>query len=170
MGYIWIKSFTIISILLAAFTLYVSSYKTVKILKILDASPNIKTWQFLRVLILIFIIGYLISAIIISTEPTNPLQLLIGVIFLMGSGFVLLVVQAATNDIVFIKKSRISISRQNIQLEKMKENSEFTSNEFSKDMVCRGDLQLIFKSTDGSSACVTSNTSEKLIKRGWGHL
>jgi len=37
----------------------------------------------------------------------------------MGSGFVLLVVQAATNDIVFIKKSRISITRQNLQLEKM---------------------------------------------------
>lgn len=32
---------------------------------------------------------------------------------------------------------------------------------------CRSDLQLIIKSEDGSPACVTSTTAQKLIERGW---
>ena len=38
----------------------------------------------------------------------------------------------------------------------------------SPDIVqCKGGLQLIFKSTDGSPACVKPKTAEKLIQRGW---
>ena len=36
------------------------------------------------------------------------------------------------------------------------------------DMIeCRENLQLIFKVSDNSPACVTSDTFQKLIKRGW---
>ena len=52
----------------------------------------------------------------------------------------------------------------------MKEPSESVPHELLKDRICREGLQLIFKSADGSSACVTSDTAEKLIIRGWGHL
>lgn len=52
----------------------------------------------------------------------------------------------------------------------MKEPSESVPHDLLKDRICREGLQLIFKSTDGSSACVTSDTAEKLIIRGWGHL
>jgi len=34
-------------------------------------------------------------------------------------------------------------------------------------VVCNEGLQLIFKSTDGSPACVKPETAEKLIERGW---
>jgi hypothetical protein len=36
-----------------------------------------------------------------------------------------------------------------------------------KNIMCNNDLDLIFKSSDGSPACVKSKTSEKLIQRGW---
>ncbi len=38
-----------------------------------------------------------------------------------------------------------------------------------KDVTCKESLQLIFKSTDGSPACVTPKTVEKLIERGWAN-
>ena len=35
------------------------------------------------------------------------------------------------------------------------------------DIICKEGLQLIFKSTDSSPACVKSKTAQKLIERGW---
>ena len=32
---------------------------------------------------------------------------------------------------------------------------------------CRADLELVFKATDGSPACVTIFTKDKLVQRGW---
>ncbi len=37
----------------------------------------------------------------------------------------------------------------------------------SSDVICKDGLELIFKSSDGSSACVKPETAEKLIQRGW---
>jgi len=34
-------------------------------------------------------------------------------------------------------------------------------------VICKEGLELIFKSTDGSPACVKPKTAEKLIQRGW---
>jgi len=36
-----------------------------------------------------------------------------------------------------------------------------------KDVICKEPLELIFKSTDGTPACVKPETKEKLIERGW---
>ena len=32
---------------------------------------------------------------------------------------------------------------------------------------CKADLELVFKSTDGSPACVSIFTKDKLVQRGW---
>jgi len=45
---------------------------------------------------------------------------------------------------------------------------QFKSGVTAKDVVCRQGLQLIFKFTDGTPACVKPQTQEKLIERGWG--
>ncbi len=37
-----------------------------------------------------------------------------------------------------------------------------------QDVICAEELQLIFKSSDNSPACVKSTTAKKLIERGWG--
>ena len=36
-----------------------------------------------------------------------------------------------------------------------------------EEIICKGGLELVFKSTDGSPACVKPKTAEKLIERGW---
>jgi len=36
-----------------------------------------------------------------------------------------------------------------------------------ENIICKDGLELIFKSSDGSSACVKPETAEKLIQRGW---
>ena len=38
----------------------------------------------------------------------------------------------------------------------------------SKDVICKTGLELIFKKTDGASACVSAASIEKLVARGWG--
>ena len=35
------------------------------------------------------------------------------------------------------------------------------------DVKCKEDLKLVFKNPDGSPACVTDETKQKLIERGW---
>ena len=37
----------------------------------------------------------------------------------------------------------------------------------SDSIVCKAGLELVFKSTDNSPACVKPSTGEKLILRGW---
>lgn len=36
-----------------------------------------------------------------------------------------------------------------------------------QDVHCKADLELVFKSTDGSPACVKIFTKDKLVQRGW---
>lgn len=44
---------------------------------------------------------------------------------------------------------------------------QFNSGIASNDVTCNSGLQLIIKAEDGSPACVTSNTAQKLMERGW---
>ncbi len=37
----------------------------------------------------------------------------------------------------------------------------------AKDVLCKEGLELIFKASDGSAACVTPSTVSKLVERGW---
>ena len=45
---------------------------------------------------------------------------------------------------------------------------QYESGIAANDVTCRQGLQLIFKFTNGTPACVTSQTKEKLFERGWG--
>ncbi|MDE1841916.1 MAG: hypothetical protein KGI09_08560, partial [Thaumarchaeota archaeon] len=44
---------------------------------------------------------------------------------------------------------------------------QFKSGTAVNDVVCRADLKLVVRSEDGYPACVTPDTAQKLIKRGW---
>lgn len=44
---------------------------------------------------------------------------------------------------------------------------QFQSGIAPKDVKCNSDFELIFKVSDGSPACVTSLTGQKLVERGW---
>ncbi len=39
----------------------------------------------------------------------------------------------------------------------------------NREVICKDGLQLIFKSTDGSPACVKPKTAQKLFERGWAN-
>ncbi len=45
---------------------------------------------------------------------------------------------------------------------------QFKSGIAAKDIKCQEGLQLVIKTEDGSPACVTSTTAQKLVERGWG--
>ncbi|MDE1818772.1 MAG: hypothetical protein KGI19_09240 [Thaumarchaeota archaeon] len=47
---------------------------------------------------------------------------------------------------------------------------QFKSGIFIQDIKCRQDFQLIMKSEDNTPACVTSNTANILLERGWAEL
>jgi len=36
-------------------------------------------------------------------------------------------------------------------------------------VICKDGLELVFKASNGSPACVTPETLEKLVQRGWGY-
>lgn len=40
----------------------------------------------------------------------------------------------------------------------------------SRDVICKENMQLVFKNTDNSPACVKQATVDKLIERGWAEL
>lgn len=47
-------------------------------------------------------------------------------------------------------------------------HKQVSSGTNSEDVICTDGLELIFKSTNNSPACVKPSTAEKLIQRGWG--
>ncbi|MDE1862983.1 MAG: hypothetical protein KGI33_08735 [Thaumarchaeota archaeon] len=47
---------------------------------------------------------------------------------------------------------------------------QFKSGVFTQDVRCLDGYTLIIKTEDGSPACVTQQTAQILIERGWGHL
>jgi len=69
-----------------------SATYTKKIFNILTDSKLKASWKKLRLLMLVFLVGYLIVAIVVFLGKTELLALLSGVIFFMGSLFVFLVV------------------------------------------------------------------------------
>lgn len=46
--------------------------------------------------------------------------------------------------------------------------TQFKSGVAAKDVKCQSDLQLVIKSEDGSPACVTPQTAQRLADLGWG--
>ena len=47
---------------------------------------------------------------------------------------------------------------------------QFLKGVLSNDIICKPELKLIFKTSDNSPACVTPQSAEKLVTRGWGNF
>ena len=67
----------------------------------------------------------------------------------------------------------VNISQENVLLKETKKityspKKQLESGITPEDIICKEGLQLIFKLSDNSPACVTLETAEKLIQRGWG--
>ena len=58
-------------------------------------------------------------------------------------------------------------SKNNVEKRETPPHKQVSSGTNPQDVICSEGLELIFKSTDNSPACVKSSTAEKLIQRGW---
>ncbi len=85
-------------ILIGAFIMLVSARYVQNIFNLLPNNDLKQSWKKLRILILVFFIGYLLAALVVVLGETGLLALLSGVIFLMGSLFVLIVVKAGLDS------------------------------------------------------------------------
>lgn len=88
----WTNYSIALLILLGAIILFLSARYTTKIFRILPDNKLKANWKKLRILMFLFLVGYLGVAIAVILGKTNLLTYLSGGIFFMGSLFVFLVV------------------------------------------------------------------------------
>jgi signal transduction histidine kinase len=86
-------------ILLGAGVMIYATMRTRSILQVLQGTLLENRWQRMFALMSIFSLGYLGAAVLVLTDKLGILGLLVGVIFLLGALFVLLVVQAGYQTI-----------------------------------------------------------------------
>jgi len=73
---------------------------------------------------------------------------------------------STSNKIMY--NSYVKVDKNNFEVITSSPLKQFKSGIAANDVTCRQGLQLIFKFTNGTPACVTSQTKEKLFERGWG--
>ena len=61
------------------------------------------------------------------------------------------------------------ITREEIEIPVIPPKKQVDIGVLPNEVVCKESLELIFKSSDGSPACVTFSSATKLVERGWGH-
>jgi signal transduction histidine kinase len=110
---------TITCIGAGALIMLLSVLKTVKLRKVLVAGGNTLRWKWLARFMIAFFIGYLVVILLILAGHQEPLLLVTGLVFLLGSFFVYLVVYSAKSDIVKIHESNELLTRKNMELHKI---------------------------------------------------
>ena len=82
---------TSILILLGAIVLTLASQRTRSLIRLLRSGKYVKSWRFLFILMIFFIIGYIGIIFLITLGHSGSLSLFVGLIFLFGAIFVYLV-------------------------------------------------------------------------------
>jgi signal transduction histidine kinase len=101
--------------------------RTARLKKLLLGGPNGKTWKWLVYLMVFFLVGYVISIVLVLSHELNLLLTLTGLVFLMGALFVFLVISTAKSDIESINASHDKLLNTNEELtKKNKELDLFT--------------------------------------------
>jgi signal transduction histidine kinase len=110
---------TVLCIGAGALIMLMSVVKTVKLRKSLSASMNTSRWTWLSRFMIIFFVGYLVAITLIILGYSEPLLLITGLVFLLGSCFVYLVVVSAKDDILKIDQSNALLVEKNAELHKI---------------------------------------------------
>lgn len=77
--------------------------------------------------------------------------------------------KALNNNFIHLSKSILfTISNQSTTIKSPL--AQFRSGIAAKDIVCNESLQLVLKAEDSSPACLSANTVQKLVERGWAQL
>jgi signal transduction histidine kinase len=110
---------TVICIGAGASIMLLAVLKTAKLRKLLVAGVNNQRWTWLARFMVVFFIGYLVAILLIVFGYHEPLLLITGLVFLLGSFFVYLVVYSAKSDIQKIHDSNELLAEKNDELRKI---------------------------------------------------
>lgn len=119
----------IILILLGAIIMFLSAWYTKKIFNIL-ADPKLKgNWRKLRVLMFVFLVGYLIVAVAVVFGQRALLSYLSGAIFFMGALFVFIVVRTGLDSFVKIKELNQNLDDTELKNKELEQFAHVTSHD-----------------------------------------
>jgi signal transduction histidine kinase len=113
-----LDALTVACIAVGAIIMLLAVLKTSKLRKLV-LGVNVKRWIWLARFMVIFLIGYIASMALIILGYDEPLLLLIGLVFLLGSCFVYLVVFSAKSDMLKINDSNSLLAKKNEELKKI---------------------------------------------------
>jgi signal transduction histidine kinase len=116
-------------ILLGAFIMLLSARYTQKILNILPNNELKANWKKLRVLMLIFLVGYLAVVVVVLLGQTSLLAVLAGVIFFMGSLFVFIVVRTGLNSFKKLKELNQNLDDTELKNKELEQFAYITSHD-----------------------------------------
>ncbi|AXG69434.1 phytochrome-like protein cph1 [Kordia sp. SMS9] len=116
-------------ILLGAFIMLLSASYTQKIFNTLPDSQLQGNWKKLRILMLVFLVGYLAVATVVILGQTHLLAFLSGVIFLMGSLFVFLVVRTGLDSFKRLKELNENLDDTELKNKELEQFAYITSHD-----------------------------------------
>jgi signal transduction histidine kinase len=116
-------------ILLGAFIMLMSARYTQKIFNILPNSELKRNWKKLRLLMLLFLVGYLVVAVVVILGETELLAFLSGVIFFMGSLFVFLVVRTGLDSFTKLKELNQNLDDTELKNKELEQFAYITSHD-----------------------------------------
>ncbi|MEM6687642.1 MAG: ATP-binding protein, partial [Bacteroidota bacterium] len=116
-------------IILGAFIMLLSARYTKKIFDTLPNSNLQGNWKKLRVLMLVFLVGYLAVATVVILGQTALLAFLSGVIFFMGSLFVFLVVRTGLDSFKKLKELNQNLDDTELKNKELEQFAYITSHD-----------------------------------------
>lgn len=116
-------------IFLGAFILLMSAAYTKKIFEILPDNKLKRNWKKLRVLMLVFFVGYLAVATVVILGKVDLLALLSGMIFFMGSLFVFMVVRAGLDSFQKLKELNQNLDDTELKNQELEQFAYITSHD-----------------------------------------
>lgn len=116
-------------ILLGALIMLMSAAYTKKIFNILPDNKLKANWKKLRVLMLIFLVGYLAAAVVVILGQTELLAFLSGVIFFMGSLFVFMVVRTGLDSFKKLKELNQNLDDTELKNKELEQFAYITSHD-----------------------------------------
>ena len=116
-------------ILFGAFIMLMSAAYTKKIFNILPNNKLKANWKKLRVLMLLFLAGYLVVAIVVILGETELLAFLSGAIFFMGSLFVFIVVRTGLDSFKKLKELNQNLDDTELKNKELEQFAYITSHD-----------------------------------------
>ena len=116
-------------ILLGAFIMLLSASYTQKIFNTLPNSELRGNWKKLRVLMLLFLGGYIAVAVVVILGKTELLTFLSGVIFFMGSLFVFMVVRTGLDSFKKLKRLNQNLDDTELKNKELEQFAYITSHD-----------------------------------------